>query len=199
MYFHGTKAAICVYDITNSDSFEGAKSWIKELREKSKSNLVVVLCGNKKDMNDSRQVRFDEASAYAENNDLVHIETSAKTGEGVDHMFDEIARRLPEAEKKLEENRKKAHELQIELLKLERSGSNNLDGQIAEIKKELLKTGRSFEVKDLDMKELKEELRNIKTKMGLPDSTEEGRGLNRVKLEDDDEFNVNKKKGGDCC
>ena len=39
------------------ESFEGAKKWIRELREKSSSNVVIVLCGNKVDLSEKRQVR----------------------------------------------------------------------------------------------------------------------------------------------
>merc|ERR1711906_30660 len=31
MYYRGAAAAIVVYDITNKESFNGAKSWVKEL------------------------------------------------------------------------------------------------------------------------------------------------------------------------
>ena len=32
MYYRGAEAAIVVYDITNADTFERAKSWVKELQ-----------------------------------------------------------------------------------------------------------------------------------------------------------------------
>ena len=32
MYYRGAQAAIVVYDITNADTFERAKSWVKELQ-----------------------------------------------------------------------------------------------------------------------------------------------------------------------
>ena len=41
------------------ESFEGAKKWIRELREKSSSNVVIVLCGNKVDLSEKRQVRHE--------------------------------------------------------------------------------------------------------------------------------------------
>ena len=45
MYYRGAAAAIVVYDITNPDSFAGAKSWVKELqrRRDPKSNVVIAL------------------------------------------------------------------------------------------------------------------------------------------------------------
>lgn len=43
MYYRGAAAAIIVYDITNPDSFEGAKSWVKELQRRGDTNVVIAL------------------------------------------------------------------------------------------------------------------------------------------------------------
>ena len=43
MYYRGAAAAIIVYDITNPDSFEGAKSWVKELQRRGDQNVVIAL------------------------------------------------------------------------------------------------------------------------------------------------------------
>lgn len=43
MYYRGAAAAIVVYDITNQDSFAGAKSWVKELQRRGDSNVVIAL------------------------------------------------------------------------------------------------------------------------------------------------------------
>ncbi len=45
MYYRGAAAAIIVYDITNPDSFAGAKSWVKELQRRGDTNVVIVLVG----------------------------------------------------------------------------------------------------------------------------------------------------------
>lgn len=56
MYYRGTSAAIVVYDITNSETFEGAKQWVEEMKKESKSSVIVILCGNKLDLEESRSV-----------------------------------------------------------------------------------------------------------------------------------------------
>ena len=43
MYYRGAAAAIVVYDITNPDSFAGAKSWVKELQRRGDQNVVIAL------------------------------------------------------------------------------------------------------------------------------------------------------------
>jgi len=43
MYYRGAAAAIVVYDITNQDSFAGAKGWVKELQRRGDPNVVIAL------------------------------------------------------------------------------------------------------------------------------------------------------------
>merc|ERR1739841_297673 len=46
MYYRGAAAAVVVYDITNADSFQRAKSWVKELQRQGSPNIVIALAGN---------------------------------------------------------------------------------------------------------------------------------------------------------
>jgi len=95
MYYRGAAAAIVVYDITNKESFNGAKSWVKELQRRGDPNVVIALAGNKADLQDKRKVEIEEATMYAEENNILHMETSAKSATNVRHLFQEIARMLP--------------------------------------------------------------------------------------------------------
>ena len=99
MYYRGANAAVVAYDVTNYNSFERAQEWVKELcRECENPDLVVVLAGNKMDLVEEeparRRVPIDEARAYAANNDLHIIETSAKDATNVTELFTHIARQL---------------------------------------------------------------------------------------------------------
>ena len=95
MYYRGAGAAIVVYDITNPDSFTGAKSWVKELQRRGDPNVIIALAGNKADLEQRRQVQFEEANAYAQQEGLLHLETSAKNSNNVKALFVEIAKKLP--------------------------------------------------------------------------------------------------------
>lgn len=95
MYYRGAATAIVVYDITDPDSFSGAKSWVKELQRRGDPNVVIALAGNKADLENRRKVPLEEAEAYAEENGILHLVTSAKDGTNVKSLFVEIAKKLP--------------------------------------------------------------------------------------------------------
>ena len=94
MYYRGAKAAVVVYDITSEDTFKGAKSWIKELKTKTK-NCVVLLVGNKVDLIENRKVDIDMVEDFIKNHNLIYLETSAKTGKNVEEIFKTIGKNLP--------------------------------------------------------------------------------------------------------
>lgn len=95
MYYRGAQAAIVVYDITNADTFSRAKSWVRELQRQARSDIVIALAGNKSDLGSRRTVEYEEANAYAEENGLLFLETSAKNANNVNEIFLAIARKLP--------------------------------------------------------------------------------------------------------
>jgi len=97
MYYRGAAAAVVVYDLTNRQSFVRAKSWVKELQRQGNPNIVIALAGNKLDLQDKRQIDIEEAKAYADENQIMFFETSAKTDFNVTSLFESIAIKLPKS------------------------------------------------------------------------------------------------------
>jgi len=57
--------------------------------------VSIFQAGNKADLDSRRKVQFEEANAYAEENGILHLETSAKNADNVRDLFVEIAKKLP--------------------------------------------------------------------------------------------------------
>merc|ERR1711997_1177773 len=72
-----------------------AKTWVRELQRQARPDIVIALAGNKSDLGNRRTVEYEEANAYAEENGLLFLETSAKNANNVNEIFLAIARRLP--------------------------------------------------------------------------------------------------------
>ena len=96
MYYRGAQAALVVYDLTNSETLRRAKMWVKELRQVNANDMIIGLAGNKADLagGNKRQVDVREVAEYAEENGLIHMETSAKRGDNVTEVFLEIAKQV---------------------------------------------------------------------------------------------------------
>lgn len=87
MYYRSALIAFIVYDVTKSDSFDSVSYWIRELKTNVEENIVILVCGNKIDMEDKRTVEYSTAQNMAQENGALYAETSATTGTGVERMF----------------------------------------------------------------------------------------------------------------
>lgn len=62
--------------------------WLIDARSLGRNDIQVVVVGNKTDLaGTQREVTLLEASAFAQENDLLFMETSAVTGDCVDEVF----------------------------------------------------------------------------------------------------------------
>ncbi|XP_028637476.1 ras-related protein Rab-4B [Grammomys surdaster] len=93
-YYRGAAGALLVYDITSRETYNSLAAWLTDARTLASPNIVVILCGNKKDLDPEREVTFLEASRFAQENELMFLETSALTGENVEEAFLKCARTI---------------------------------------------------------------------------------------------------------
>ncbi|KAG5507649.1 hypothetical protein JKF63_06598 [Porcisia hertigi] len=95
IYYRGACGALVVYDITNGESLKRAQTWIRELRANADPSLVIMLVGNKKDLESLRQVSFEDGQRLAAEEQLAgFFETSAKDNNNVEQVFLVLAGRL---------------------------------------------------------------------------------------------------------
>eukprot|EP01083_Nonionella_stella_P045103 121258_1 len=96
LYYRGAYAAIVVYDITDKSSYNGAHSWLNEIKRIEGNKIKIALVGNKLDLQSARNVDIDTATQYAAENNCIFIETSAKDGTGVKQLFQQIGESIPQ-------------------------------------------------------------------------------------------------------
>lgn len=100
-YFRGASGALLVFDISRRSTFVSCTQWLQDLRQIAEEGIVVILVGNKTDLTEQpsgsnqRQVTQQEAEEWCRLNNIVrYVETSAKSGDGVERAFLEVAERI---------------------------------------------------------------------------------------------------------
>jgi Ras-related protein Rab-1A len=91
-YYRGANSIVMIYDITDKESFANIKKWKNELERYAESGVHLVLVGNKSDLESNRAVSISEAKEYARIIECEYVETSAKTGAGIDKIFVETCK-----------------------------------------------------------------------------------------------------------
>ncbi|KAK3139061.1 hypothetical protein QOZ80_5AG0377220 [Eleusine coracana subsp. coracana] len=99
IYYRDADAALLVYDITDSDTFNRVTKWIKELQQMASKDIVIAIAANKSDLVRLRSIDTQDAISYAESIGANYFVTSAKAGTGIDGVFNDISKRLLEKRK----------------------------------------------------------------------------------------------------
>ena len=77
-----------MFDVTNKQSFENLPNWFEQC-EKAEEKRIIYLCGNKIDL-EGRLITKEEAEQLAKQFGTKYFEVSAKTGEGIEEMFNAL-------------------------------------------------------------------------------------------------------------
>ncbi|KAL7573489.1 hypothetical protein ACA910_019809 [Epithemia clementina (nom. ined.)] len=93
-YYRGAAGALLVYDITRRDTFLHLSRWLEEAQQHAQPNMVILLIGNKSDLEHRRAVSTEEGKAFAQEHGLLFLETSAKTAYNVEQAFLKTAQEI---------------------------------------------------------------------------------------------------------
>ena len=114
-YIRDSSVAVVVYDVSSmptspqstlgistdstrsqdAKSFQNTRKWVEDVRAERGNDVIIVLVGNKTDLNDKREVTSQQGEEEARRNNLMFVETSAKLGHNVKTLFKRIAQALP--------------------------------------------------------------------------------------------------------
>ncbi|KAL7862803.1 hypothetical protein SRHO_G00117870 [Serrasalmus rhombeus] len=97
IYYRESNGAVLLYDITDEDSFQKVKLWVKELRRILGNDVCLCIVGNKTDLDKDRNVSAEEAERYAEAVGAQHHQTSAKLNTGINELFLSLCKRMMDA------------------------------------------------------------------------------------------------------
>ncbi|MBD3192412.1 MAG: GTP-binding protein [Candidatus Heimdallarchaeota archaeon] len=118
-FYSGAKAGILVYDITNQESLKNLPKWVEEVLKNNEGGLeTFVIVGNKIDLIDQKEIKDENVLEFTEQlsdkmkHGILHIFTSALTGENINLLFEKVTEKLlRRASEKSEEIAKLAREV----------------------------------------------------------------------------------------
>ena len=97
-HYRKSIGALIVYDITNLASYESVQKWIEEVREHAEPEIVIMLVGNKLDLCEARpgyrKVPCKYAAQFAQENNLLFMETSAVQDVNVRDCFETLVQEI---------------------------------------------------------------------------------------------------------
>jgi Ras-related protein Rab-21 len=90
IYYRDAHGAVLAYDITDKESFDKVKVWLKELHQVVGENINIVVVGNKIDLERERKVPKKDAEDWAAAHGAKHFFCSAKLGLKVNDAFTQL-------------------------------------------------------------------------------------------------------------
>ena len=88
-YYKSSTCAFIVYDISDKKTFDNVITWLNECKDMCYKDILICLIGNKCDLEGKRAVSYDEGKNFADENNLLFFETSAKDGTNIQECFNE--------------------------------------------------------------------------------------------------------------
>ena len=92
-YIRGSSLVFIVYDISNRKSFENLQAWVDFVNNIENSNIVII--GNKIDLENHREVSYEEAKQFSDDKNYEFFEVSAKDDTNLNEMLYNSVASLP--------------------------------------------------------------------------------------------------------
>ncbi|KAI8899531.1 P-loop containing nucleoside triphosphate hydrolase protein [Globomyces pollinis-pini] len=89
-FYKDTHGVILVYDISDISTYASLKRWIEEFKQYCTTDVILYVLGNKSDLEEKREVTFEQGEQMADMCKARFFEVSALNGTNVDDMFSEL-------------------------------------------------------------------------------------------------------------
>ena len=86
-YFRNSVGAVLVFSLTDKNSFDSLSQWISDLQTLSSPNCVILLIGNKSDLDNQRCISQSDIDTFSNRYSIDYIETSALTSKNISESF----------------------------------------------------------------------------------------------------------------
>ena len=106
-----------MYDITNIETFNAIKGWIKSIKEIKTNDFPIILIGNKCDLESERKIPKEEDIKEAKNNDFPFFETSCKEYVNIDETINAIVSMITDEKGQIKRERNENVKLEKKKLK----------------------------------------------------------------------------------
>ena len=103
-FYDAANGIILIFDLTDPSSLDRARSWVTEASENLKEDIPVVVAANKHDLIDQIKITDEEAGEFVTESNLSGplMKTSAKSGENIEELFEEVIREIVKRQPELE-------------------------------------------------------------------------------------------------
>jgi len=110
-FYNGTNGIILLYDLSDINSFNSLNKWLKEIRNFAPKNAVVIIVGNKVDLD--RKVSHDDAITFANKENISYLEVSAKNGINIELIFEKLSKEMVIKTKEIIEESSESDKIQL--------------------------------------------------------------------------------------
>ena len=95
-FYEGSHGALLVFDLSRANTFPKMKEWLIDMHSIIEEKIPIIILGNKSDLlpEVGEVINRDKPKKFAENEESIYIETSAKTGDNVENAFNELTQRM---------------------------------------------------------------------------------------------------------
>ena len=94
VYYKGAKGGLIVYDTTDKNTFDNIDKWLTEIKDKTTSDIKLMIVGNKIDLKEYRDVQNEEALEKAKTLGIPLMETSALDATNVKEAFYDLLKEI---------------------------------------------------------------------------------------------------------